>query len=121
VSPTIGETSCKKQIQKQYDFLNQFERIIVGFDNDEPGRRATEDIIEVLPRGKVWIANWRYKDPNDYLVSGKQREFVSDFYAADKHTPAGVVASDKIFEEVLKFQARVVANKCVVEMKRKRK
>jgi hypothetical protein len=101
VSPTIGE-NCKKQIQKQYDFLNQFERIIVGFDNDEAGRKATEDVIDVLPRGKVWIANWGYKDPNEYLVNGKSREFVRDFYNAEKHTPAGVIASDKIFEEVLK-------------------
>ena len=101
VSPTIGE-NCKKQIQKQYDFLNQFERIIVGFDNDAAGKKATEDIIDVLPRGKVWIANWRYKDPNEYLMTGKQKEFVQDFYNAEKHTPAGVVASDKIFEEVLK-------------------
>lgn len=101
VSPTIGE-NCKKQIQKQYDFLNQFERIIVGFDNDDAGRKATEDVIDVLPRGKVWIANWSYKDPNEYLVSGKSREFIRDFYNAEKHTPAGVLASDKIYEEVLK-------------------
>jgi len=101
VSPTIGE-NCKKQIQKQYDFLNQFERIIVGFDNDDAGHNATEDVIDVLPRGKVWIANWSYKDPNEYLVNGKSREFVRDFYNAEKHTPAGVIASDKIFEEVLK-------------------
>lgn len=101
VSPTIGE-NCKKQIQKQYDFLNQFERIIVGFDNDNAGRKATEDVIDVLPRGKVWIANWNYKDPNEYLVNGKSKEFVRDFYNAEKHTPAGVIASDKIFEEVLK-------------------
>jgi len=101
VSPTIGE-NCKKQIQKQYDFLNQFERIIVGFDNDAAGKKAAEDIIDVLPRGKVWIANWRYKDPNEYLMAGKQKEFVQDFYNAEKHTPAGVIASDKIFEEVLK-------------------
>ena len=101
VSPTIGE-NCKKQIQKQYDFLNQFERIIVGFDNDEAGKKATEDIIDVLPRGKIWIAHWRYKDPNEYLVNGKEKEFVQDFYNAEKHTPSGVLASDKIFEEVLK-------------------
>jgi len=101
VSPTIGE-NCKKQIQKQYDFLNQFERIIVGFDNDAAGKKAAEDIIDVLPRGKVWIANWRYKDPNEYLMAGKQKEFVQDFYNAEKHTPAGVLASDKIYEEVLK-------------------
>jgi len=101
VSPTIGE-NCKKQIQKQYDFLNQFERIVVGFDNDEAGRKATEDVIDVLPRGKVWIANWSYKDPNEYLVNGKSKEFIRDFYNAEKHTPAGVIASDKIFEEVLK-------------------
>lgn len=102
VSPTVGETGCKKQIQKQYDFLNQFDRVVIGFDNDEPGRKATEDIIDVLPRGKVWVANWRYKDCNEYLMQGKQKEFIQDFYAAEKHTPAGILSSDKIFDEIMK-------------------
>lgn len=97
VSPTIGE-NCKKQIQKQYDFLNQFERIIVGFDNDDAGRKATEDVIDVLPRGKVWIANWNYKDPNEYLVNGKSREFVRDFYAAKRNLSANILESNGIAE-----------------------
>lgn len=97
VSPTIGE-NCKKQIQKQYDFLNQFERIVVGFDNDEAGRKATEDVIDVLPRGKVWIANWSYKDPNEYLVNGKSREFIRDFYAAKRNLSANILESNGIAE-----------------------
>lgn len=95
VSPTIGE-NCKKQIQKQYDFLNQFERIIVGFDNDEAGKKATEDIIDVLPRGKIWIAHWRYKDPNEYLVNGKEKEFVQDFYNARRNLSASILESSGI-------------------------
>lgn len=100
VSPTIGE-NCKKQIQKQYDFLNQFERIIVGFDNDEAGRKATEEIIDVLPRGKVWIANWQFKDPNEYLIAGKDKEFVRDFYNAKRNLSANILESNGIAEAMM--------------------
>lgn len=101
VSPTIGETGCAKQLQGQYDFLSQFERIVMGLDSDEAGKEATEKVVSSLPRGKVWVANWSYKDPNEYLMKGKEKEFVSDFFKATKYTPAGIVASSSIYEEIV--------------------
>lgn len=101
VTPTVGEGGCGKQIQGNYKFLDKFERIVVCFDNDAAGKAAVEKITPLLPRGKVYIMTPRYKDPNDYLTKGKEREFVTDFYNAKKHTPAGIVASTEIYKEVV--------------------
>ena len=101
VTPTVGEGGCGKQIQGNYKFLDKFERIVVCFDSDAAGKAAVEKITPLLPRGKVYIMTPRYKDCNEYLTKGKEREFVTDFYNAKKHTPAGIVASTEIYKEVV--------------------
>lgn len=101
VTPTVGESGCGKQIQGNYKFLDSFERIVVCFDSDVAGKAAVEKITPLLPRGKVYIMTPRYKDANEYLTKGKEREFVTDFYNAKKHTPAGIVASTEIYKEVV--------------------
>jgi twinkle protein len=101
VSPTIGETGCSKQIAAQYNFFDNFERIIIGFDNDEAGRLATEEIIKVLPKGKAYVCNWRYKDPNEYIQKGKESEFIKDFYNMKKYIPAGIVGSNELYDALL--------------------
>jgi len=101
VTPTVGESGCGKQIQGNYKFLDSFERIVICFDSDAAGKAAVEKITPLLPRGKVYIMTPRYKDANEYLTKGKEREFVTDFYNAKKHTPAGIVASTEIYKEVV--------------------
>lgn len=104
VSPTTGEPSAIKQIAQQYDFLNSFETIVLGFDNDEAGREATRTIAEILPEDKVKIAVWSGKDPNKMLQDGKDKQFLRDFYGAKNYVEDGVVTSKeadtKIEEEL---------------------
>lgn len=98
VSPTIGETGCSKQLAAQYTFFDKYEKIIVGFDNDKAGREATEKVMDVLPKGRVFIATWKYKDPNEYLEKGQDRAFLSDYFNAKSYVPAGIVASNELSE-----------------------
>lgn len=100
VSPTVGETSCKKQIQANYDKINQFDIIVICMDNDEKGREATEKIIPVLPPGKVRVMTCPVKDPCEALKQGKQKEFISAFYKAKVHLPHGVTGSGEISEKM---------------------
>lgn len=95
VSPTTGANS-QKQIAANYKFFNLFDQCIVAYDSDKAGQEAVEKIIPALPKGKVKIMQMRYKDANEYLEKGKDKEFISDFYAAKSYVPVGVVASNEI-------------------------
>ena len=95
VSPTTGAQS-KKQIAAQYKFFDSFEQIILAYDNDKAGKEAAEDVIKYLPKGKVKIMQMRYKDANEYLMAGKQKEFIQDFYNAKSYVPTGVIGSGSI-------------------------
>lgn len=113
VSGTTGESSVYKQLQNNYDFINQFKKIVICMDADKAGAEATERIHEVLPKGKVFVMKMRYKDPNEYIYNKetgklvhKEQEFINDFWAAKPYTPHGVKSAadglDEIEEELRK-------------------
>lgn len=101
VSSTTGEAGAWKQAQKQYAFFSQFKKIVLALDNDEAGREATEKLAKVLPRGKVYVMNLRFKDCNEYLEQGATKEFINDFWGARMYTPAGIHASVDLYREAL--------------------
>lgn len=96
VSPSVGETSCAKQIQNNYDRIDKFDIIVVCMDNDEKGWEATEKILEKLPPNKVRIMTCPDKDPCEALKANKQKEFVNAFYRAKEYLPHGVTGSGEI-------------------------
>lgn len=93
VSPTVGESGAAKQIALHYEWLCQFSKIIVCMDMDEAGQKANEAICKVLPKGKAYVMQMRYKDADEYIKNGKEREFISDFWKARQYTPDGILSS----------------------------
>lgn len=100
VSPTIG-SNCKKQIANQYEFFKKFEKIYLSFDNDEAGQKVIDDLISVLPKGRVYIMKTRFKDANEFLKNGKEKEYIQDFWDAKQYIPAGVVASSDLYDRII--------------------
>ena len=100
VSPTVGETGCQKQVSSQYPWFDKFDKIIIGFDGDKAGREATESVAAVLPKGKIFVANWSNKDPNKMLTDGQERKFISEFYEAKPYVPVGVIGSNQISDSM---------------------
>lgn len=101
VSPTVGETGCAKQIAAQYTWFNQSDKIVVAMDSDEAGQKAIDKIVAALPKGKVFVAKWSGKDPNEMLLKGKERQFINDFYSAKAYVPAGVVGSNELYDKIV--------------------
>jgi twinkle protein len=72
VSLPNGAAAAKKSIQKNLEFLQGYSEIVLFFDNDEPGRKATEEAASVLPPGRVFIARMdKFKDASDALQAGE--------------------------------------------------
>lgn len=103
VCSTLGESGAHKQVQAQYEFFNQFKKIVICMDEDEAGQKAVEQIVKVLPKGKAWIMRMRYKDADVYVEKGKQQEFVQDFLKAKKYVPHGITASTDITDKMKEF------------------
>ena len=43
-----GAAAAQKAMKNNYEWLQQFEKIILFFDNDEAGRKATKDAADAI-------------------------------------------------------------------------
>jgi twinkle protein len=97
VSVRNGAASAAGEIKYNLDYLNTYENIVLCFDNDEPGRKATKEIANLLEPGKCKIMYLSKKDPNDYLLQGQTQKFVQAFWNAKTYTPEGILCGTDIY------------------------
>lgn len=102
VSSTVGEGTAASQVKNQYEWINSFDVIVVGLDNDKAGHEATKKLVDVLPKEKVRIARWSGKDPNQMLLDGQHKQFVSEFYQAKEFISSGIIGSSKLRKAIRK-------------------
>jgi len=99
VSIPNGAQSAKKVVEKNLEYLSNFEKVILMFDMDEPGRKACEECAKVLPMGKAYIANLPLKDPNECLLSGKGKDVIQAIWNAKPYRPDGIVSGIDLYEK----------------------
>ena len=101
VSLPSGASAAKKAIKNNYDWLQQFEKIILWFDNDEPGQKAVKDAANALPPGKVFIAVAEaYKDASEALQANDYKSIENAFWDAKPYRPDGIVEGKSLLELV---------------------
>ncbi len=105
VSLPGGVGSVRKTLKRCYDYLNNFEKIVLMFDMDEPGRKAIEEAVALLPAGKVFIANLPEKDANETLVKHGPAKLVECFWNAQPYRPDGIVMGSDLDLTALKSAA----------------
>ena len=102
VSLSGGAGNAQNDIRRNFEWLCEFDKIVLMFDDDEAGRLASEQCAEILPVGKVFIAVVEgYKDANAALVDGKASAITSAFWNAKPYQPEGIYTLADIEEEVL--------------------
>jgi len=94
VSLKGGAGSARRDVAAAFDWLNKFEGIILLFDNDEPGRKASEEAAKVLPLGKTRIGRLEgFKDPSEALQNRKPGDILTAIHGAKPWRPDGVIAA----------------------------
>lgn len=100
VSIPLGSKSAKECIAANYEYLDQFEEIILMFDMDDPGRQAAQEAAEVGPAGKMKIAVLPLKDANECLMDGQGKAVMDAMWNASPFIPDGVVSAKSLKERV---------------------
>ena len=103
VCPLMGEKGSSKQIANKYAFFDKFDKIIIGFDNDDAGKEGTNLIAPLLPSGKVYVAVWPDNDPCDSLMKGNKRQFIDAYFKGMKtrYVPEGITSSTQLESKML--------------------
>ena len=55
-------------VENCWEFLDQFDRVILWFDDDDPGQRTEAELAKRLGKWRVSIVQSEYKDANRQLV-----------------------------------------------------
>ena len=103
VSIRNGASSATKDIQKQYEWLDTFDNIVICFDADEPGQKAASQVAEMFgAKAKIFKHVEGMKDACDYLVTKHSKEFSDKWWASEQHVPDGIVVGSTLLQEVLR-------------------
>lgn len=102
VSVSKGAAGAKKDFQKNLEWLEGFENVIIAFDADEPGRLAAEECAQVLSPNKAKIVSFEeFKDASDYLKNGKVKQFTTEWWNAKQYVITGVITLEDAWQDFL--------------------
>ena len=91
VSVRNGAQSAVRDVKAQLGYLNNFDNIVVCFDNDEHGKKAAEAVAQIFEPNKCRIMQLSMKDANEYIKSNQRELFTKNWWDAKAFTPAGIV------------------------------
>lgn len=101
VSLKNGAQAAKKELAAQLDWINGYEEIYLWFDNDDPGRKAVSECVNILPAEKVRIIRHAdHKDANDVLVYKGKSGVLNAFYNAEKFKPDDIACPLDLLDTV---------------------
>ena len=105
VSIKRGAQGAVRDIKESLEFFDDFENVIVAFDNDKAGKDAAVKVARLFKPGKARILTLPngFKDPNDMLKSNRHKDFVESWWSAKVYTPSGVI---NVTEQREKFHNR---------------
>ena len=101
VSLPNGAQSASKYIAANIAWLRQF-RIVLCFDSDDPGTKAAEEAIKVLPYGRAAICRLPRKDANDMLQAGEGAQLKDLLWKATPVGPDGILNAADLYQEMVK-------------------
>ena len=105
VSIKRGAAGAVRDIKESLEFFDDFENIIIAFDNDKAGKEASTKVARLFKPSKARIMTLPTgcKDPNDMLRQNKHKQFTEAWWSAKTYTPSGVI---NVSEQREKFHNR---------------
>ena len=101
VSIRNGAASAVKDCRANYEYLNSFDTIVVCFDGDAAGIKASKEVAELFgSKCKVFKPVADHKDACDWLAESKEAAFVDRWWKAESFVPDGIVAGSTLWDVV---------------------
>lgn len=93
VSVPCGAQGALETLKLNLDWVDKYQSIYLGFDNDEAGRKATLEVQSLLGSQKVHQLNIPpdIKDINELLMTQGRSAVLTAFHEAKQWKPLGIV------------------------------
>lgn len=84
------------------DYIDSFQQVVICTDNDEAGDKAATTLAELFPNKVYRVKLDLYKDPNDYLIHGKDSDFKYAWINRQKYVPDNTYNTAEQFLGILR-------------------
>jgi len=102
VSIPNGAGNALRDCKRSFEFLDKFSKIIILFDNDDPGHKASQEVAELFA-GKSYIVELKdFKDANEYVMKGEAELLKRAWFDAKFYRPDCVISGEALHNEVMK-------------------
>jgi twinkle protein len=100
VSIPHGAAAAGRSIADNLHFINQYDKIVIAFDGDDAGQKATDEVCRLIG-SKAYVAKLgTFKDPNEMYVAGRARDLKATLvFNPEKYMPAGIATVSDLLEE----------------------
>jgi len=103
----LPSASATRMILNQREWLRNYDEVVLMFDNDEPGQKATQEAARIIGYDKVKIASLPEKDPCDVLVKHGSDTLMKCIFDARTYSPAGVIKGEAVWEQFQRRQTTI--------------
>lgn len=99
VCGVMSASSAKKEVVRNFEYLDSFQKIVFNFDSDEPGQKAAKEVAQLFAPGKVRILSLQKgKDANEYLSSELGEDYVREWHRAPTFMPDGLLFGTELWD-----------------------
>lgn len=100
---SIPSASMTKAILENREWVRGFKEVVLMFDQDEAGKKATDQAAKIIGADKVKIAKLFYKDPCEAYSKEGAFAINKAIWDAQTYCPAGIVVGEAVWD---KFKER---------------
>jgi len=99
--PSVSLTSASgvKQLIDHREWLRSYDEIILMLDNDEPGKKATQEAAKILGYDKVKVCDLPVKDACEMLITEGSEALMKAIWDAKPISPASVVKGEDVWKQ----------------------
>lgn len=108
--PVVSLTSAAvlETLIRNRQWVRSFKEVVLCFDQDDAGRKATEEAAKIIGYDKVKICTLPEKDANEVWLKQGGNELLNCLFNAQAYSPAGIVRGEAIWEQFTAIQDAII-------------
>jgi len=106
LSIPTGAGSSDKAIIEARDFLRSFDEVILCYDQDEQGKKASKTHSRLIGVDKCRITNLEEKDASEVLLKHGEHAIMQAIWSAEQWSPEGILTKDDLWQELIDYNEK---------------
>jgi twinkle protein len=105
VYPVVAMSSATmtKALLENRDWIRSFNEIVLCLDNDDAGKKATEEAIKIIGIDKAKLVKLPCKDANEVLTKFDSNRLMQCIFDAAPYVPAGIIGKEELWEALQNY------------------